>query len=125
MHIRRGISFVGLVLGCAMILLANARCGEYLLLHYLVGPDGVLLSDPAVGQVKDPGEVQMEPLPPVETAEEPLACIREEGPAVVAAIPLQPMPPGTCLQGDLNKDGKVDGLDIQVLVNCMLAQQSN
>lgn len=103
MSIRTAASFAGLLLGCALILVGNARCGEYLLLHYLSSSDGPFSTGAAVDQTDDPSE-------------EP-TCTQ---PAAASEQPV--LPAVNCLDGDLNKDGKVDGLDIQILVDCLLEQ---
>ncbi|HVP13181.1 MAG TPA: dockerin type I domain-containing protein [Phycisphaerae bacterium] len=114
----------GLTLGCALVLLTNVHCGEYLLLHYLLTSDYPVPSSATVKEADAPGEVQTEALPPVVEETEPSGAVQEAGPAIRIDVAAPIVQPVRCLQGDLNKDGKVDGLDIQILVNCLLEQQA-
>jgi hypothetical protein len=125
MQIRRGMSLASFALGCALILMTNAHCGEYLLLHYLLtpacSPSQVAGNEQADGLEK----IETDALPTVLTEDQPSECALEPDPVVAIEVTLLPLPAPTCLEGDLNKDGKVDGLDVQILVNCLLKQQSS
>ncbi len=103
---------------CLLVLLLNVRCGEYLLLHYLLEPT----------------------YPPItldETSQSPAAWSdvapggpEYDAPSIIYIAPWvdrpclpepPPQPPvSPCLEGDLNHDGAVDGLDVRILVECLL-----
>lgn len=91
-HAGRSLSI--LLLGCLLVLSTNLQCGEFLLLHYLACPNCCT----------------------TQATSQPTACEQTDTPAA------QETPSPSCSKGDLNGDGKVDGLDIQVLVNCLLQQ---
>ncbi|MFQ5428823.1 MAG: hypothetical protein ACE5E1_00825 [Phycisphaerae bacterium] len=123
------------------VVLTNARCGEYLLLDFLLKPrcntENASTSQPdatAVGSTDNPNasDTPTPPPPDPEPKPEPKPGLQ---PVTVQPLPADavtidlPRPTGgsgqtvpTCLTGDLNKDGAVDGLDIQILVDCMLSQ---
>jgi hypothetical protein len=110
-----------LCLGCLLVVATNANCGEYLLLHYLCCPD----CDAAKLAALEAANSSNEQPPSTATTEEEES--QDESIAVEGTLPHHTPgqtlpPPSTCSRGDLNGDGNVDGLDIQILVNCLLAQ---
>ena len=93
---------------CILAMLANVNCGEYLLLHYLANPGW----EPVLECAGDSGENASSNI-----AEEPAAdSISTHSAATGMDVRT------SCKDGDLNKDGEVDGLDIQFLVDCLLDQ---
>jgi hypothetical protein len=109
-----------------LVLLGNARCGEYLLLYYIFSPKGVgadaasqivyVVEPPQAGaqdQTPSDGEQQGGTLhdaaADVDTGQQQQGGVIE-------------LPAPTCATADLNRDGRVDGLDIQIMVNCLLQQ---
>lgn len=119
MSVRKPASFAILVFGCALVLLGNAQCGEYLLLHYLTSADGPF--GKALEQAATP-EKSASTQPAAAAENESATTPATQEPANPASNPAPSTPAANCLDGDLNKDGKVDGLDIQILVDCLLKQ---
>lgn len=106
-----------LSLGGVFVLAANVNCGEFLLLHFLCCPD---CGAARLAELEDSNE---SPTPTVivqETVQNSPTVVEGELEHDTSGQHIPPQAP--CAKGDLNGDGKVDGLDIQVLVNCLLQQ---
>lgn len=116
---RRCLSSVALLCSCVIVLLANANCGEFLLLHYLTCSDGPFSRGRAAEQANGSSQTPTGTEP---TASEFPYTSGVTEPTTPPTDPPSNTPPASCLDGDLNKDGKVDGLDIQILVDCLLHQ---
>ena len=103
---------------CLVVLLLNVRCGEYLLLHYLLAP------------TYPPVTMNETSQPPAAWSEAVSAGPECENRSIIYLAPWvdpvrppepPPRPPvSSCLEGDLNHDGAVDGLDVGILVECLL-----
>lgn len=93
---------------CLLAMLANVNCGEYLLLHYLSNPGWTPVDEQSDSIESDASSD--------ETEDSTAGGVSAD--SVAADMGLDP----ACKDGDLNKDGAVDGLDIQFLVDCLLDQ---
>jgi hypothetical protein len=107
---------------CLVVLLLNAQCGEYLLLHYLFAPEypAVTTDELSHGPPRW-SEAQTEE---AECGIRPVYLLAPWGADLDRPEPPPPVPQSSCLRGDLNDDGMVDGRDIRVLLDCLLEPDS-
>lgn len=115
MRTRSHILRIVVPLLCVATLIANVQCGEYLFLHYLLTQNCCNSNNDNEAESQTCGQPSANP-----------TVVVQEAP-IVEAIPLGdgpgiPLPPPSCRDADLNRDGKVDALDIQIMVNCLLSQ---
>ncbi len=103
---------------CLLVLLLNVRCGEYLLLHYLLEPTYPPIT---LDETSQPAAVSSDAVPAGSECQ--TRSIIYIAPWVDPIRPPEPPPQppvSPCLEGDLNHDGAVDGLDVGILVECLL-----
>lgn len=122
MRAHRAMKWAIVAAFCVVVLLLNVQCGEYLLLHYLLGPQYPAVTADDVSH--DPARWSDAQTEETECGIRPVYLLAPWGPKLDPPAPPPTAPQPSCLRGDLNDDGTVDGRDIRVLLDCLLQPDS-
>ncbi|MEE8384700.1 MAG: hypothetical protein V3S01_02130 [Dehalococcoidia bacterium] len=107
---------------CVVVLLLNVQCGEYLLLHYLFAPEYPVVTSDELSH--GPARWSEDQTEETDCGIRPVYLLTPWGTQLNQPEPPPPVPQPSCLRGDLNDDGTVDGRDIRVLLDCLLDPSS-